>query len=448
MASVETRAPAAGAMSRRARRAVWGAFVAFFIDSIDINMPVFVLAPAQSYFLSPQTSKADLALFAGMTFGATLAGRPLGSIVFGVLADVIGRKRTTVLAAAGFGTVTLLFAALPGYAQWGIVGAWALLALRFVNGVFLGGEYSAANPLAMEYSPRERRGFYGGLIQGAPPFAQGILSLLTFLLLLVIPAGPVSSPYVQWGWRLPFLAGGLLGLGLAVYYQRSIAESELWRQAGRSASPLRLLVAAPQHRRALLQVFLLMCGVWLAIFPVVGSMTVLLKGELGMSNTTITALLAIGTIAAGFGAWFGGTLSQWIGRRTYLLAIGAINATLSAAAFVLLLNTSSRALGVVLLLVIFLEVSIQGSGALNTVYIAERFHTAVRASAFGLGYSLAIVVGSLYSIYQAGLAHVMPYKYTIIVLLVLGGLLTIVGAAIGPETKDVDMARDVQEVPA
>src|SRR5919197_4503821 len=103
MSSVETRAPAAGAMSGRARRAVWGGFVAFFIDSIDINMPVFVLAPAQIYFLPPQASKADVALFAGLTFGATLAGRPLGSVVFGVLGELIGRKRGTGFAAGGVG---------------------------------------------------------------------------------------------------------------------------------------------------------------------------------------------------------------------------------------------------------------------------------------------------------------------------------------------------------
>jgi hypothetical protein len=79
-------------------------------------------------------------------------------------------------------------------------------------------------------------------------------------------------------------------------------------------------------------------------------------------------------------------------------------------------------------------------GALSTVYINERFQTGVRASGFGLGYSLAIILPAFYVFYQAGLANFMPFKYTVLVLVVVGALLIFIGAAVGPETKDVDFA--------
>jgi hypothetical protein len=79
---------------------------------------------------------------------------------------------------------------------------------------------------------------------------------------------------------------------------------------------------------------------------------------------------------------------------------------------------------------------------ISTAYINERFQTGIRASAFGIGYSLAVVLPSLYAYYQAALAAFMPFEYTVLVLLVVGALLMVAGAAWGPETKDVDFSEE------
>ncbi len=84
------------------------------------------------------------------------------------------------------------------------------------------------------------------------------------------------------------------------------------------------------------------------------------------------------------------------------------------------------------------QILFQMAGALNTSYINERFCTSVRSSGFGLGYSLAIILPLFYAFYQTGFASLMPSEHTILPILSLGGLLTLVGAALGPETKDVD----------
>jgi MFS family permease len=134
----------------------------------------------------------------------------------------------------------------------------------------------------------------------------------------------------------------------------------------------------------------------------------------------------------------GGIISQRIGRRTYLMAASAVSAVFGTLCYYLLLNAEPGNLPLILLLATLTIVLVVAPGALGTVYINERFQTGVRASGFGLGYSLAIVLPAFYVFYQAGLANFMPFKYTVLVLVVVGAFLIFVGAAWGPETKDVD----------
>lgn len=138
------------ALDPKARKAIWGAFVGFFIDMFDVYLPVVVLAPAIIYFVSPELSASSTAIVTGLIFASTLLGRPLGALIFGRYADTIGRKRTTVISVTGFGTATLLMALMPGYEQWGIFSVAIFILLRFIDGIFVGGEYTSASPLAME----------------------------------------------------------------------------------------------------------------------------------------------------------------------------------------------------------------------------------------------------------------------------------------------------------
>jgi hypothetical protein len=126
---------------------------------------------------------------------------------------------------------------------------------------------------------------------------------------------------------------------------------------------------------------------------------------------------------------FGGTISQRIGRRTYLLVASATAATLGTLRYYLLLNTAPGDLPRIVLLTTVTKVLVVAPGALGTVYINERFNTAVRASGFGLGYSLAIILPEFYVVYQTWLAYLMPFKYTVLVLVVIRALFIFVGAA-------------------
>jgi MFS family permease len=417
----------------------------FFVDMFDIYLPIVVLAPAIIYFVAPQMDEATTAIVNGSIFAATLLGRPIGAFIFGHLGDTIGRRRTTIIAVSGFGVATLLIAFLPGYAQWGIAAAAVFIVLRFIDGIFLGGEYTAASPLAMEYSPKEKRGFLGALIMTGYPLAYATISLITLILVQLIPAGGLNSPYVQWGWRIPFVIGALMAFALVYYYVTSVAESELFEAAAESEeggrSPIIELFRGP-NLPSFLQVFVMMSGFWLTLYTAAAMLPGLLTSELKLSptNLTITLVIAYVILAAGYIA--AGVTSQRIGRRLFLIAASIIMATVGTFLYYVLVGTTPQSFFAVIVLVTIITVLVTWVWALSTVYINERFHTGIRASGFGIGYSLAVIPPAFYAYYQSGLANFMPFKYTPLPLLVIGALLILIGAVWGPETKDVDFEEE------
>ena len=432
-----------GGPDPRAKSALLGAWLGFFVDLFDIYLPIVVLAPAIAYFVSPSMPETTRSLVGASIFAATLVGRPLGAFIFGHFADTIGRKRTTIIAVTGFGVATLLMSLLPGYEQIGIAAVVIFVALRLIDGVFLGGEYTAANPLAMEYSPKEKRGLYSAIINTGFPLAYAAISLITTFLLFLVPAGDINSPYVQWGWRIPFLVGAALAFALAIYYARSVSESELFRETGGSESPLRELFSG-QNLKSFLQVFVLMSGLWLALQTVAAILPGVLGNSVGLSNTNVTVTLVVAYLALVPVNIAAGVISQRIGRRTFLIAVGVIMAVAATFLYYLLISNAPESLFGVILLTIAIVMLVDSPFALMPAYINERFHTGVRASGYGLGFSLAVILPSFYAFYQAGLATFMPFEYTVLVLVAIGGFLITAGAAWGPETKDVDFSEDVR----
>src|SRR5580704_11964983 len=220
-----------------ARRAVWAAYVGFFVDMFEVYLPIAVLAPALVYFVPGGLNSANRATLFYMVFAASLVSRPVGAVIFGHVGDRLGRRRTILISVGGFGLTTLLIAALPGHALWGDYAIAAMVLLRVLDGIFIGGEYTAANPLAMEYAPKEKRGLYAGLIHIGYPAALVCISLLTALMLKLAPAGGADSPYALWGWRIPFVIGALLAGGLFAYCYFQVPESEVWHASTKSAAP-------------------------------------------------------------------------------------------------------------------------------------------------------------------------------------------------------------------
>ena len=433
-------------LTSHGRKAIAGAFFGLAVDFYDIYLPTVALTPAIIYFIPRNLPVQTAATLNFIVFAVTLLGRPIGALIFGHFGDLIGRRRTTMIAVAGFGVMTLLIALLPGYATWGYTAIALLILLRLVDGVFMGGEYTSANPLAMEACPKRLRGLVGGVIQGAYPIAYIAIALTVTVMLRILPAGTRSAPYVQWGWRVPFLIGAALALLFLLLYRR-VEESRVWQAEGRatrSRAPLIELFSGSNFRN-LAQVFLMMTGLWFSVQVAISFTPTLLQVVLKQPAAGVTAGLVVANVLLVAGYLVLALLGQAFGRRLMLIVSGVWTAVLGT--FFYYWMTANAAGGGALLTTmglyaVALCLSISAWGIVTT-YITERFSTGVRASGYGVGYSLAVVVPGFLSFYLLQLARLMPYMYTPLVFLALAGVLQVAGAWLGPETRDVEMATTV-----
>src|ERR1700753_2947410 len=134
-----------GPTTQRSRTvALRAGILAFFVDQLDIYLPVLVLASIGEYFVPADVDHDTSDLLTALIFAAALVTRPIGSAVFGHVADRIGRARATQRATIAFAMVTGLIAVLPGASAIGYASIGSLIFLRAVNGFFLGGAYTAS----------------------------------------------------------------------------------------------------------------------------------------------------------------------------------------------------------------------------------------------------------------------------------------------------------------
>ncbi len=420
-----------------ARRAVRAAYFGFFVDMFEVYLPIAVLAPALVYFIPTGLSAATNATIFSVVFAISLMGRPIGSIIFGHFGDRFGRRRITLVSIGGFAVATLLVAALPGYAAWGGASIAALLILRLANGIFIGGEYTAANPLAMEYSPKEKRGLNAALIHVGYPGALVCVSLLTAFLLKVAPGGSAVSAYAVWAWRLPFVIGALLAGALCLYYYFSVPESDVWRASKKSSAPLREIFTGADLRR-LGQLIVVVSGAWLTLDATVAALPGVIDTVLGVNSTDVNTGILIGAALSMPLLPLVGVLGQRFGRRPMIAILGVLNLFPASLLYYLLVAGAYHNSAMLIGLVAFILVLTIPVWAVITPYLAESFRTEIRSCGYGISYSAATILPGLYSFYMLALAKVMPYQFTPIVLLVLGGLMLSLGALAGPETKDRD----------
>jgi MFS family permease len=421
-------------------RALRAAFLGFFVDMFDVYLPVVALGPAMSYFQPAALSPALQSTLFYIVFAVSLVGRPIGATLFGHYGDKIGRRRVTIISMGGFAVVTFIIALLPGYESWGIASVAILTLLRLVDGIFLGGEYTGANPLAMEHAPKEKRGKWSGFIHTGFPVALAAISLITSGLLRVLPAGSLHSPYIQWGWRIPFLVGAAFAGGACLYYVKRVPESRVWANAEKIESPLKELFCGDNFR-CLLQVFLVMSGVWFTLNAVTSILPGVLLTVRHVSSVVVTNAQLVASLVLALTFVPVGMLGQKIGRRNILALFGVAGLTVGPFLYYVLVKSGYRSELQVILLVSLINLCALPVWAIVTSYINERFPTSVRASGYGIGYSAATIIPAFSSFYMLGLKELgTPYEYTEIVIFALGGLLLLVGALTGPETKDVDIS--------
>ena len=159
-----------------------------------------------------------------MTFAAGFIARPIGGIVFGHFGDLIGRKKTLVIALMLMGISSTLIGLLPTYDTIGIVAPILLTTLRFCQGIAIGGQWGGAMLLVTESAPNNRRGYYGAYAQAGAPVGV-ILANIAFISVSMLTS---EENFLSWGWRIPFLISFVLVI-ISMYIQLNLEDTKAFK---------------------------------------------------------------------------------------------------------------------------------------------------------------------------------------------------------------------------
>lgn len=371
-----------------ARRVTIASFVGTALESYDFYLYAYFAA----FFVGPLFF-TPLGGFGGVLTGflAIAAGfviRPVGAVLFGHLGDRIGRRPVLLVTILLMGLSTGLVGVLPTYAAAGWLGGVALILLRLVQGLSLGGEWGGSILLATEYANPKRRGFYAALPQLGSPVGS-ILSAVVFIVMTLTLS---SADLAAWGWRIPFLTAFPLLL-VSLYLRWSIDETPVFKKlletGKRDAFPL-----LDVFRKAPLGFVIAIGAAVLGIGSyslmntyMVDYGTSVLKFSFQdlLVATTIGGLLQLVTIPL-FGLW-----ATRIGSAR-VVAIGAIGTLVVAFPMYFLLQYASFGVLVGSMIVggILPTLSWAGLGGL----MSDLFPSEVRYSALSVAYSIAALLTS------------------------------------------------------
>jgi len=259
-------------------------------------------------------------IFALLAFAAGFAVRPFGALVFGRLGDLWGRKNTFLITMLLMGLSTFVVGLLPSYDKIGIIAPIALVIMRLIQGLALGGEYGGAATYVAEHAPANRRGLYTSFIQVTATFGL-FLSLVVILFTRNLVGDDAFKAY---GWRIPFLISVLL-LGVSLWIRLQLSESPSFQkmvdEGKGSKQPLTDSFAKWGNLKIVIlalvgltagQAVVWYTGQFYALF----FLEKMLKVDGGLTNALVAISLLIGTPFFVFFGW----LSDRIGRKWIIMA--------------------------------------------------------------------------------------------------------------------------------
>lgn len=252
------------------------------------------------------------------TFGIFAAGylaRPLGGIIMAHFGDLLGRKKMFTLSIFLMSVPTLLIGLLPTYQSWGYGAAIALVLMRILQGAAVGGEVPGAWVFVSEHVKKHHVGLACGSLS-----AGLVGGILLGSLMSVFINSHLADVLLDWGWRVPFIVGGLFGL-LAVYLRQYLHETPVFAEMQRRrtlAAEMPVKVLLKNHKRSIL---LAMAVTWIltgAVVVVVLMTPTLIQAQAGISAVAAFEANALSTFAVMVGAVLSGALSDRFGRGRVL----------------------------------------------------------------------------------------------------------------------------------
>ena len=363
---------------RQAWHAVLASYLGWTMDAFDFFVIVFVVDRLAHDF----GVQKSLIIW---TFTATLAMRPVGAFIFGVLADRYGRRKPLMANVIFFSIIELLCGFSPNYTVF--------LVLRTIYGIGMGGEWGVGASLAMESAPKRWRGGLSGIVQSG--YATGYL-LAALAARFVLPA---------WGWRPMFWLGGVPAL-LAFYIRMHVVEPEAWKQH-RLGSVREILRTVGNHWKLFAYLTVLMT---LFMFLSHGTQDLypdFLKSEAGIPAAHVSYLAILYNIGAIVGAVLFGLWSEKLGRRRAIVAAVFLS-ILVIPAWAFGNTLATLAVGAFLM-----QTGVQGAWGIIPAHLNELSPDSVRGLIPGLAYQLGILFASPTNSIEYALRNWLGYRWAL-----------------------------------
>lgn len=374
-------------VTRATRRVIVASLIGTSLEWFDFFIYSTAAALVFNQLFFPQFDPLTGTLLAFTTHAVAFVARPLGGAIFGHLGDLFGRKNVLVATLVLMGGATFAIGLLPTYATIGVAAPILLVALRFLQGLGLGGEWGGAVLMAMEHGDAKRRGLNASWPQIGVPLglllANGALAAMDRL--------ASKEAFLDWGWRVPFLMSALLVL-VGLWIRITVTESPLFKEVRetRTVARLPLIDVFRQHPAELLRAIGARIGTDVAFYTFALFIYSYLAEALRLQRSVGLTAVMIASAAQIALIPLCGWLSDRVGRRPVYLA-GAVAAAVWVFAFFPLLNTGSTF--VIVLATVLAFATHAAMYAPQAAFISELFSTRLRYTGASLGYQSAGVLG-------------------------------------------------------
>ncbi|EOV9527726.1 MFS transporter [Bacillus cytotoxicus] len=317
-----------------------------------------------------------------LSFGIPFFIRPLGGIIFSHIGDKIGRKKTLVLTLSLMGGATVCIGLLPSYETIGILAPILLILLRIIQGLGIGGEWGGALLLAVEYAPKDKKGFFGSIPQTGVTI--GMLLGTAAISCMTMISG---DNFVTWGWRVPFILSAVL-VFIGLWIRNGLDETPDFKKAKESGNIAKLPIVDTlrYHWKSVLSATgakVAETGPFYIFSTFIVSYGTL---QLKLPNTTVLNAVTIAMLITTIMIPLMGKLSDTIGRKKMYIW-GTVAILLYAFPYFFLLNQGTS-FSIIIATVIGLGILWAPVTAVLGTLFSEIFSTQVRYTGVTLGYQL------------------------------------------------------------
>ncbi|MEK0434358.1 MAG: hypothetical protein RL369_407 [Pseudomonadota bacterium] len=366
-------------------RQIFAAVIGNALEWYDFVIYGFMTVIISRLFFPAESEYASL-LIAMATFGVGFFMRPVGGVLIGLYADRRGRKAALQLIILLMTIATAMIAFAPTYAAIGIAAPAIMVLARLLQGAATGGEFASATAFLIESAPPERRGFFGSLQM----VGQSIAALTGATAGMLATQGLTPEQIDDWGWRLPFLFGLLIG-PVGLWMRRHLSETEEFIAATQDeAQHLGLMAVLREHLRDVLVCFGLVVSATIMFYVVLIYMPTYAKTQLNIPLKEAFTAQVAGLIFLTVLIPLFGILSDRIGRRAVLMMAAVLYLVLTYPLMAWLLAEPSLIRLAIMQIVLCSAIAV-GFGAISTA-LAEQFPVRQRSTGLALAYNVAVMI--------------------------------------------------------